>query len=172
MRAFKEMKEELETPLQTVGHIPGFRAGDAFRCKGELAIVGIHCNIAGGIYFGYTLTAWPLQCNLSAMQKVRRLQRWLGHMTVKLFAMVNGHEAGSCRNCGPMRAMCHLADDRSWGLCRQLNPCFAIVLSGGYKDDEDAGAEILYTGMGGQKDGRQVSDESHPCANHALQDGS
>ncbi len=52
MRAFKEMKEELETPLQTVGHVPGFTAGDSFRCKGELAIVGIHCNIAGGIYFG------------------------------------------------------------------------------------------------------------------------
>ena len=52
MRAFKEMKEDLKTPLQTVGHIPGFKAGDTFRCKGELAIVGIHCNIAGGIYYG------------------------------------------------------------------------------------------------------------------------
>ena len=85
-------------------------------------------------------------------------------MSVKLFATLNGHEDGSCRYCGHMRAMCRPFDDRSWGLCRQLNPCFAIVLSGGYKDDEDAGAEILYTGMGGQKDGRQVSNVSHSAA--------
>ena len=48
-----------------------------------------------------------------------------------------------------------------------MNPCFAIVLSGGYKDDEDAGAKILYTGQGGQKDGRQVSDGAHPAAHCA-----
>ncbi len=37
-------------PWPQVGHIPGFKAGDKFRNKGELAITGIHCNIAGGIY--------------------------------------------------------------------------------------------------------------------------
>ena len=85
MRAFKEMKAELETPLQTVGHIPGFRAGDTFRCKGELAIVGIHCNIAGGIYFGYALTA----CGLSTVtilgsccEEASEMARMLGHCSV------------------------------------------------------------------------------------------
>ena len=48
--AFRTMKEELETPLEKIGHIPGFKAGDKFRNKGELAITGIHCNIAAGIY--------------------------------------------------------------------------------------------------------------------------
>ncbi|KAI3604063.1 sra-ydg domain-containing protein [Moniliophthora roreri] len=41
----------------------------------------------------------------------------------------------------------------------------AIVLSGGYEDDEDNGDEILYTGTGGQVDsfsasGHQVHDQS------------
>ena len=42
-------------------------------------------------------------------------------------------------------------------LCRQNNPVFAIVLSGGYKDDADSETELIYTGMGGQKGGKQVS---------------
>jgi hypothetical protein len=33
---------------------------------------------------------------------------------------------------------------------------YAIVMSGGYKDDDDEGAELWYTGEGGQKDGKQV----------------
>lgn len=36
------------------------------------------------------------------------------------------------------------------------SPAFAICMSGGYVDDEDTGAEIWYTGMGGQKGKRQV----------------
>lgn len=36
----------------------------------------------------------------------------------------------------------------------------AIVLSGGYADDADYGDEIIYTGAGGNKDGKQVSDQT------------
>jgi hypothetical protein len=36
----------------------------------------------------------------------------------------------------------------------------AIVLSGGYEDDEDSGETIVYTGAGGNKDGKQVEDQS------------
>lgn len=36
----------------------------------------------------------------------------------------------------------------------------AIVLSGGYEDDEDHGDEIIYTGAGGNKDGKQIEDQS------------
>ncbi|EOK5959948.1 YDG/SRA domain-containing protein [Vibrio parahaemolyticus] len=36
----------------------------------------------------------------------------------------------------------------------------AIVLSGGYSDDADYGDEIIYTGAGGNKDGKQISDQS------------
>lgn len=36
----------------------------------------------------------------------------------------------------------------------------AIVLSGGYEDDEDHGDEIIYTGAGGNKDGKQVEDQT------------
>ena len=50
MCAYKQLKIKLKTPQHKTGHIPGFKAGDKFRCKGELAICGIHCNIAGGIY--------------------------------------------------------------------------------------------------------------------------
>ena len=36
----------------------------------------------------------------------------------------------------------------------------AIVLSGGYEDDKDLGDEIIYTGAGGNKDGKQVEDQT------------
>lgn len=36
----------------------------------------------------------------------------------------------------------------------------AIVLSGGYEDDEDIGDIITYTGAGGNKEGKQVEDQS------------
>ncbi|POB83319.1 YDG/SRA domain-containing protein [Vibrio vulnificus] len=36
----------------------------------------------------------------------------------------------------------------------------AIVLSGGYTDDADYGDEIIYTGAGGNKNGKQVSDQT------------
>lgn len=36
----------------------------------------------------------------------------------------------------------------------------AIVLSGGYEDDDDLGELIIYTGAGGNKDGKQVEDQS------------
>lgn len=36
----------------------------------------------------------------------------------------------------------------------------AIVLSGGYEDDEDFGDIITYTGAGGNKNGKQVEDQS------------
>lgn len=46
----------------------------------------------------------------------------------------------------------------------------AIVLSGGYVDDEDLGYEIIYTGEGGrdQSTGRQVSDQQMVRGNAAL----
>lgn len=36
----------------------------------------------------------------------------------------------------------------------------AIVLSGGYEDDDDSGDIIIYTGAGANKDGKQVEDQS------------
>ncbi|WP_109852845.1 YDG/SRA domain-containing protein [Aquimarina sp. AU58] len=36
----------------------------------------------------------------------------------------------------------------------------AIVLSGGYEDDYDLGDEILYTGAGGNKNGKQIADQT------------
>ena len=36
----------------------------------------------------------------------------------------------------------------------------AIVLSGGYLDDQDLGDEIIYTGAGGNKGGKQIEDQS------------
>ncbi|WP_218845735.1 YDG/SRA domain-containing protein [Aeromicrobium tamlense] len=44
----------------------------------------------------------------------------------------------------------------------------AIVLSGGYKDDEDRGDWILYTGQGGNEAGRQVRDQTLTKGNLAL----
>ncbi len=36
----------------------------------------------------------------------------------------------------------------------------SIVLNGGYPDDEDFGDTIIYTGHGGNRDGRQIADQS------------
>lgn len=51
-------------------------------------------------------------------------------------------------------------------------PAFAICLSGGYVDDVDTGKIIRYTGMGGQKDKRQVKDQElrvvRSAADHAA----
>jgi putative restriction endonuclease len=45
----------------------------------------------------------------------------------------------------------------------------SIVVSGGYKDDEDYGDVIVYTGHGGQDgSGRQVSDQSHDDSGNAA----
>lgn len=40
--------------------------------------------------------------------------------------------------------------------CRGDAPAYAIVLSGGYKDDRDEGSSFWYTGEGGQKAGKQA----------------
>lgn len=47
-------------------------------------------------------------------------------------------------------------------------PAEAIVLSGGYEDDLDLGSVILYTGEGGNQDGRQVADQQLKGGNLAL----
>ena len=44
----------------------------------------------------------------------------------------------------------------------------SIVLSGGYEDDEDLGDVIIYTGQGGQENGRQVADQQLVRGNAAL----
>jgi putative restriction endonuclease len=46
----------------------------------------------------------------------------------------------------------------------------AIVISGGYEDDEDFGAEIIYTGQGGRdvETGRQIADQTLTRGNLGL----
>lgn len=47
-------------------------------------------------------------------------------------------------------------------------PAEAIVLSGGYEDDWDAGGTILYTGEGGNSEGKQIADQTLTGGNLAL----
>lgn len=44
----------------------------------------------------------------------------------------------------------------------------SIVLAGGYEDDEDFGDVIIYTGAGGQKNGKQVANQELKGVNLAL----
>lgn len=44
----------------------------------------------------------------------------------------------------------------------------SIVVSGGYEDDEDYGDTIIYTGHGGQEQGKQVRDQEFTVGNLAL----
>ena len=46
-------------------------------------------------------------------------------------------------------------------MCSKGFPAYAIVMSGGYKDDFDEGLMIDYTGEGGQTAGKHVS--CRPC---------
>ncbi len=48
-----------------------------------------------------------------------------------------------------------------WGIDgNKTEGCPSIVLNGGYIDDLDLGNEIIYTGHGGNKDGKQIADQS------------
>src|SRR5207245_1891174 len=45
----------------------------------------------------------------------------------------------------------------------------SVVVSGGYEDDEDFGALLIYTGAGGRgEDGSQVADQAFRAQNMAL----
>ena len=44
-----------------------------------------------------------------------------------------------------------------WCHSRGGGPAYAVVLAGGYADDEDHGTSFIYSGEGGQSAGRQVS---------------
>jgi putative restriction endonuclease len=52
----------------------------------------------------------------------------------------------------------------------QVEGADSIVVSGGYEDDEDNGAEIIYTGEGGRdpNTGRQIADQEFKRGNRAL----
>lgn len=50
MKAFACLKNDLNTPLDRIGHIRGVGIGAKLNNKGELAILGIHANISAGIY--------------------------------------------------------------------------------------------------------------------------
>lgn len=41
-------------------------------------------------------------------------------------------------------------------ICSKGAPAYCIVMSGGYRDDVDAGLEVQYTGEGGQSKGKHV----------------
>ena len=41
-------------------------------------------------------------------------------------------------------------------VCSKGAPAYCIVMSGGYRDDVDAGLEVQYTGEGGQSKGKHV----------------
>ena len=49
MQMYGQMRQEY-TPEYRHGNIPGVRVGRMFRNRGELAILGLHGNINGGIY--------------------------------------------------------------------------------------------------------------------------
>lgn len=48
MVAYKELRQPSVEGL--IGNLPGIAPGLRVSGKGELAILGIHCNICGGIY--------------------------------------------------------------------------------------------------------------------------
>ena len=91
-------------------------------------------------------------------------------MQPDLFGEIAGHPVGSTF---PDRASLFGA-----GLHRQMQAGIAgaaknggaesIVLSGGYEDDKDLGDVIIYTGQGGQENGRQVADQELKLGNLAL----
>lgn len=54
-------------------------------------------------------------------------------------------------------------------LCSKGSPAYCIVMSGGYRDDVDAGLEIDYTGEGGQTNGKHVS--CHACCSQVVLHG-
>mmetsp|Transcript_8053 Transcript_8053/g.23879 ORF Transcript_8053/g.23879 Transcript_8053/m.23879 type:complete len:1721 (-) Transcript_8053:2384-7546(-) len=53
--------------------------------------------------------------------------------------------------------------------CLQGKAAFAVVITGGYEDNDDTGQRFTYSGMGGRgKDGHQVKDQTWTAGNEAL----
>ncbi|WP_345555474.1 YDG/SRA domain-containing protein [Streptomonospora halophila] len=79
----------------------------------------------------------------------------------RTFGEVYGHPEGSWyHNRDDLRAA-GLHAERQAGISgTQREGTDAIVLSGGYEDDKDYGDIIVYTGQGGQKEGKQVDHQS------------
>ncbi|WIA33832.1 hypothetical protein OEZ86_006940 [Tetradesmus obliquus] len=54
-------------------------------------------------------------------------------------------------------------------MSRKGEPAFAIVMSGGYKDDADTGGTFWYTGQGGQgKNNTQIKDQEYTTPDNAA----
>ncbi len=78
-----------------------------------------------------------------------------------IFGNVEGIEEGQWFE--GRREMMPSSFHRNWGAGIDGNKndgVAAIVLSGGYEDDEDLGDEIIYTGAGGNKGTKQVEDQT------------
>ena len=65
MVAYKELNGKL-TKRGHIGHIPEVPVGFEVNGKGELAILGIHCDINKGIYSKYGSLFFIYECQYSS----------------------------------------------------------------------------------------------------------
>ena len=78
-----------------------------------------------------------------------------------IFGEVEGYEEGAFFS--DRKSMMPSSFHRKWGGgidWDKSDGVAAIVLSGGYEDDFDSGDEIVYTGAGGNENGKQIEDQS------------
>jgi len=78
-----------------------------------------------------------------------------------IFGEISGIEENHCFE--GRKEMMSTSFHRNWGAGIDGNGTegvSAIVLSGGYEDDQDLGDEIIYTGAGGNQNGIQIKDQS------------
>ncbi|MFE1319687.1 YDG/SRA domain-containing protein [Kitasatospora phosalacinea] len=79
----------------------------------------------------------------------------------KVFGHIAGHPVSSCFASRADLRAAGLHSPRIAGISGNgREGADSVVISGGYSTDEDFGNVILYTGHGGNKDGRQVGDQS------------
>lgn len=80
---------------------------------------------------------------------------------IRKFGHIEGYTEGAIFNSRAEIKAANLHNRTVHGISRIKNiGCDCIVLNGGYKDDEDNGNVIIYTGEGGKKEGKK-EHESH-----------
>jgi putative restriction endonuclease len=91
-------------------------------------------------------------------------------MATRAYGEIDGFPVGATWANRPDLAASRVHRPLQAGICGGEDGAESIVVSGGYIDDEDRGAEIIYTGQGGNHPGtkRQVADQELTRGNVGL----
>ena len=86
----------------------------------------------------------------------------------RIFGEIEGTQVGQTFKDRKELAAARIHTPPVSGIWGSSDGASSIVLSGGYEDDIDDWSNILYTGHGGQENGKQVKDQEFTLGNEAM----